>query len=90
MNSHKLDLPTSSEIKDLLKRSNLSRVEAALLMHTTKNTLNTWALPEESKTHTSINLAAWELLLLKTGEHPRYSLSKKNNDVPNNNLNMDD
>lgn len=77
MGSYKLEQPTAEEIKNIIRDAELSRVDAAELMHTTKHTLNKWTLPEESQTHRPINLGAWELLLLKLGKHPIYELNKK-------------
>ncbi|MEH6652338.1 MAG: helix-turn-helix transcriptional regulator [Motiliproteus sp.] len=77
MDKQPITQPTPDEIKDAIKEAGLSRTEAAELMHTTKHTLNKWTLPDDSKTHRPINLGAWELLLLKLGQHPFYELKEK-------------
>lgn len=64
--------PTPDDVRAMRTRHGLTRNEAADLVHTMPRTWKAW------ETHGSegrpINLAAWELFMLKLGEHPHCSL----------------
>ncbi|WP_175751119.1 transcriptional regulator [Burkholderia anthina] len=61
--------PTPEQISDLIKKHGLSRQEAADLLHVSKFTWNGWVSPVDNKMSRAMPLAAWELLLIKLGEH---------------------
>lgn len=62
--------PTLSEIKALRKRHGLTQAKAASMAMVALRTWESWE--SDSKTSRPINLASWELLLIKTGEHPQF------------------
>ncbi|CAB3976103.1 hypothetical protein BCO9919_07459 [Burkholderia cenocepacia] len=64
--------PTPDQISALIKKHGLSRQEAADLLHVSKFTWNGWVSPADNKMSRAMPLAAWELLLIKLGEHEMF------------------
>ncbi|WP_321885891.1 helix-turn-helix domain-containing protein [Paraburkholderia bannensis] len=64
--------PTAEQISALIKKHGLSRQEAADLVHVSKFTWNGWVAPADNKMARAMPLAAWELLLIKLGEHAEF------------------
>lgn len=66
--------PTPEQIRELIKRHGVTRGEAAALVHVSINAWHKWSASEGSGDHRAMPLVAWELLLLKLGEHPSKRL----------------
>ncbi len=64
--------PTPEEIRAMLKKHRVTREQAARLAQASLKTWHGWSAPVGSVNHRPIHLAAWELLLIKLGEHPLY------------------
>ncbi|MGU7843673.1 hypothetical protein ACV22V_29895, partial [Burkholderia sp. AW33-5] len=64
--------PSPEQLRETIKRHGLTRGEAAQLVHASITAWHAWSAPEGSSNHRPMPLAAWELLLVKLGEHPDY------------------
>jgi hypothetical protein len=69
--------PTPEEIRALLKKHGISREKAAALVHASLRAWHNWSAPEGGVNHREMPKAAWELLLIKLGEHPSKKLVDK-------------
>lgn len=78
VDSFEITLPSSEEIRALIKEAGLTRAEAAALLHVPRRRLNHWVAPETGLEHRPMPLSAYELLLIKLDKHPLYK--KVNND----------
>ncbi len=72
MDDFELTQPTPDEIRALVQEEGLSRSEAAALVHVSRRAWEKWVTKADSNDHRAIPLAAWELLLIKTGKHPKF------------------
>ncbi|MFM0303989.1 transcriptional regulator [Paraburkholderia sediminicola] len=70
----KITQPTPEELRQLILKHGVTRSEAAALVHVSINAWHKWSANEGSSDHRAMPLAAWELLLLKLGEHPTKKL----------------
>jgi hypothetical protein len=70
----KITQPTSEQLRQLILKHGVTRSEAAALVHVSINAWHKWSASEGSGDHRAMPLAAWELLLLKLGEHPTKKL----------------
>jgi hypothetical protein len=70
MSDFEITQPTPEELRELVKSAGLTRGEAAELVHVTKRAWDKWTTKEGSPDHRNMPLAAYELLLIKLGEHP--------------------
>jgi len=68
--------PSPDELRLIIKKHDLTRKEAAELLHVALKTLHTWLAPLGSKENRAVPVAAWELLLIKLGEHKEYGKLK--------------
>lgn len=66
---------TPTEIRAIRLQAGLSAREAAELVRVTTVTWQRWE--GQTARATTIPFADWELFLLKTGQHPEYTLVKK-------------
>ncbi len=66
--------PTPEQLRELIRRHNVTRSEAAAMVHVSLNAWHKWSAAEGTVDHRAMPLAAWELLLLKLGEHPTKKL----------------
>ncbi len=64
--------PTPEEIKALVQEEGLSRIDAAALVHVSRRAWEKWVTKVDSQDHRVMPMAAWELLLIKTGKHPHF------------------
>lgn len=64
--------PTASQISTAREQAGLSQQQAAELVHVDIRSWRRWELAERG-----INMAAWELFLLRTGQHPDCTLSER-------------
>ena len=69
--------PTPGEIRALLKKHRVTREQAAAMVHVSLRAFNNWCAPVGGINHRGMPKAAWELLLLKLGEHPHKTLTDK-------------
>ena len=72
MDDYEITQPTPEEIRELVQEEGLSRSEAAALVHVSRRAWEKWVTKEGNQDHRAIPLAAWELLLIKTGRHPNF------------------
>ncbi|RDH41992.1 helix-turn-helix domain-containing protein [Zooshikella ganghwensis] len=72
VDSFEISLPSSEEIRALIKEAGLTRAEAAALIHVPRRRLNRWVSPEDSMDYREMPLSAYELLLIKLNKHPIY------------------
>ena len=79
--SLRITQPSPIEIKAARVNAGLTQTEAARLVSSAKSkVVNTWQGYESDASldgYRSIPLASWELFLLLTDQHPRWSLSTK-------------
>ncbi|SET60949.1 hypothetical protein SAMN05216412_11022 [Nitrosospira multiformis] len=68
MDTTTLTLPTPDEIRNVLKKHEITRETAAGLVHVSLRAFHNWMAPEGSPHHRAMPLSAWELLLIKLGE----------------------
>ena len=73
-----MNQPSPEEIRALLKKHGISREEAAALVHASLRAWNNWIAPIGGVNHRQMPLAAWDLLLIKLGEHPDYRIIERN------------
>lgn len=78
----RISQPTPAEVKAARKAAQLSQAEATLVVADVRGPREerTWQNYEcevGKKNHRAIPLAAWELFLLMTGQHPRFVLTEK-------------
>ncbi|KVA69025.1 hypothetical protein WI61_14920 [Burkholderia cepacia] len=66
--------PTPEQIRQIIQKHGVTRSEAAEMVHVSVNAWHKWSASEGSGDHRAMPLAAWELLLLKLGEHPSKQL----------------
>ena len=64
--------PTASQISDARQQAGLSQQQAAALVHVDIRSWRRWELDERA-----VNLAAWELFLLRAGQHPTDALKTR-------------
>jgi len=76
MDDFELTQPTPEKLRELFDVADLSRAEVARMLHVSRKGLEKWTAPEGSASHRGIPLAAYELFLLKTGQHPKYKKLK--------------
>lgn len=76
MDDNQLTQPTPEELRDLIKRHDLTRGEAAELVHASKRTWDNWSAKEDARDFRNIPMAVYELLLIKLGEHGEYGKLK--------------
>jgi hypothetical protein len=69
--------PTPEEIRALIKKHGITREQAATLVHASLRAWHNWCAPVGGSNHREMPKAAWELLLLKLGEHPHQKLVDK-------------
>ncbi len=72
MDDFEITQPTPEEIRELVQDSGLSRATASNLVHASRRAWDKWTTKVDSQDHRAMPLAAWELLLIKTGRHPRF------------------
>ncbi|SEO00991.1 hypothetical protein SAMN05216404_1105 [Nitrosospira multiformis] len=68
MDTSTLTTPSPDEIRAVLKKHNLTREQAASLLHVSLRTMHNWLAPVGTVNYRAMPLAAWELLLIKLGE----------------------
>jgi hypothetical protein len=66
--------PTPEQLREIIRRHSITRSEAAAMVHVSINAWHKWSANEGTVDHRVMPLAAWELLLLKVGEHPTKKL----------------
>ena len=64
--------PTAAQISAARERAGLSQQQAAALVHVDIRSWRRWELAERG-----VNMAAWELFLLKAGQHPDLELKPR-------------
>lgn len=69
-----LTQPTPEQLRELIKKHGITRIEAAKLVHVSANAWHKWSATEGSINSRAMPLSAWELLLLKLDEHPTQKL----------------
>lgn len=72
-----IEQPAPGEIRALLKKHGVTREHAAGLVHASLRAFHNWCAPVDGTNHREMPKAAWELLLLKLGEHPHKKLINK-------------
>lgn len=77
MHSFTLTTPSPEELRELLKRHKVSRQDAATMLYVSINAIHKWTAKEGSQDYREMPLAAYELLLLKIGEHPTHKMVVK-------------
>lgn len=77
----RLQTPTPAEVLAARKRAGLTQTEAAQLVSSALSSpYRTWQgyeIPKDKKGHRTISVAAWELFLLLTNQHPRYQITER-------------
>ena len=68
----KLMTPTPAQIREARESAGLSQTAAAELVHCVRKTWTQWEAEKDSPIHRGINLAAWELFLIKTNQHEKF------------------
>ena len=68
---------TPTKLRRLLKQQGLTQKAAADLIGVSEAAVRKWATSAKSPHHREMPTPAWEMLLLKTGEHPEYLLARK-------------
>ena len=64
--------PTAAQISAARERAGLSQQQAAALVHVDIRSWRRWELAERG-----VNLAAWELFLLRSHQHPSAELKPR-------------
>jgi putative transcriptional regulator len=64
--------PSASQISAAREQAGLSQQQAAALVHVDIRSWRRWELAERA-----VNLAAWELFLLRAGQHPADALQAR-------------
>ena len=64
--------PSAAEISAARQQAGLSQQQAADLVHVDIRSWRRWELDERA-----VNLAAWELFLLRAGQHPTDALKTR-------------
>jgi len=72
-----IEQPTPEQIRELIKSHGLTRRKAAELIYVSTSTWHKWSAPEGGSDYREMPLAAWELMLLKLGEHPTKKMINK-------------
>jgi DNA-binding transcriptional regulator YiaG len=64
--------PTPAQIRTARDLASLTQTQAAHLVHIEPRAWRRWE--SDQNDHRAINMAAWELFLLQTGQHPHSTL----------------
>lgn len=74
MSDEAIEQPTPEQLRELIKKHGITREDAAKMVHVSSNAWHKWSATKGSINARAMPKSAWELLLLKLGEHPSKRL----------------